>query len=247
MNKILKLIISLLFFVFAINAFASDATKEKEEEKNKKFRLSLEAGATVVNGNSKSQSFYSDVKTECNFKEKWKNILQGRGENKSENDVRSREYYRINNQTRYSVSKSNYALLELEYVDDRFGGFDYRLTETAGFGREVYKNDTITFSGQAGAGYRQIKLSNGEQSALFTARSALDFKWQLTKTIYFNEHLDISIDRETTITRSEANMKAQLNSSLYLKLFYLIENRSAVAQGVKNTDSTTMLILGYEI
>ncbi len=243
MNKILKLLISLSFVIFAINAFAEDVKKDKE----KKFRLSLEAGATIVNGNSKSQSFYSDVKNNYVFKEGWRNILQGRAENKSENDIRSREYYRVNNQTRYSIGKANYALLELEYVDDRFGGFDYRASETLGFGREIYKNDEISFSGQAGGGYRQIKLSNGEQTALFTARSALDFTWQLTKTIYFNEHIDISIDRESTITRSEANLKAQLNSSLYLKIFYLIENRSAVTQGVKNTDSTTMLIFGYEI
>jgi putative salt-induced outer membrane protein len=244
MNKILKFLTFFIFFIFTINAFAVDDVKK---DKDKKFRLSLEAGATVVNGNSKSQSFYGDVKNNYVFRQGWRNILQGRAENKSENDIRSREYYRVNNQTRYLLGKANYALLELEYIDDRFGGFDYRASETLGFGRDIYKNDEISFSGQGGAGYRQIKLSNGEQTALFTARTALDFTWQLTKTIYFSEHLDISIDREATITRSEANLKAQLNSSLYLKLFYLIENRSAVAQGVKNTDSTTMLIFGYEI
>lgn len=240
MFKSLRNLLFVIFIIFVNNAFA------KEDEMKKAFRASLEGGATIVNGNSKTTSYYSDVKTEYDFKEKWKNILQGRAENKSENDIRSKEYYRLNNQTRYAFSQANYALLELEYVDDRFGGYDYRLSETLGLGREIYKNEKINFSGQVGGGYRQIKLSDGTQSSVFAARTAFDFKWQLTKSIYFNEHLDISIDREATITRSEANLKAQLNSSLYLKLFYLIENKSSVPAGVKNTDSTTMVILGYE-
>jgi putative salt-induced outer membrane protein len=246
MTKIIKIIfLALAFLTFQNQAFANEVNEAKDLQ-DKKLRTSIEGGITVENGNSKTQAVYGNLRTDYKFSEKWKDILRFRGENKVENSIRSKEYYRINNQASYLFTKSNYALIESEYIDDRFGGYDYRVSQTFGLGRDLFKTDEFSLSFQAGIGGRQIKLINEQSENLMTGRFALHSNWQLSKVIYFNEDLDISFDKEATITRSESNLKIQINSTLYLKLSYLIENRSSVPIGVKNTDNRTMIIVGYE-
>lgn len=222
------------------------AVEVEKKLSDRKLVLSLEGGLTVVNGNSKSESYYSDLKNEYKFNQYWKNILRGRGENKVENNVRSKEYYRVNNQTRYSLSDKDFINFENEYVDDRFGGYDYRLSESVGLGRSFIDQEKIHLSGQFGVGLRQVKLSNGDKENLALGRFAMHFDWNISKNIYLDEELDISVDHEATITRSETNLKAFVNEKLYVKFSYLIENRSSVPRGIKNTDNRFMVIVGYD-
>ncbi len=224
----------IFFIIFSSNSFAST------------WKRSVEGGISIENGNSESESFYGNTKIDYDSGNKWKDIFNARGENKKENEERSKEEYRVNNQTRYVVTTLNYSFLELEYVDDRYGGYDYRISETIGLGRNIIKTDNINLTAQFSTGLRQIKFSDQDKEDSLVARLGSNLEWKLNSTVSFNEDFDISIDNNARITRSDSNLKIMMNKSLYLKISLFIENKSNVPEGIKNTDNRTMVIIGYD-
>jgi len=233
----------LCFIIFSSNSFASD--EKIDEKKDSKLKGSMEGGITIENGNTKTESYYGSIKSEYDFYEKWKNLFNSKAHNQKENRVRTKEEYRVNNQTRYSVTKLNYSFLELEYVDDRFGGYDYRISETMGLGRSLIKEDNMSLTSQISTGLRQTKFSDGDKDDSWVIRFGTSFNWKINSTLSFSEDFDFSIDDSTRITKSDTNLKIALNKSLYLKFNLFVENKSDVPQGIKNTDTRTMLVIGF--
>jgi putative salt-induced outer membrane protein len=223
-----------LFFSYNTRLFAKD------------WSSSIESGATIENGNSNTQLYYARVKVNHEFRDRWKNILDSRGENKKENNKRSKEEYRVNNQTRYSINKLNYSFVELEYIDDRYGGYDYRVSETFGLGKNIIKKDDLSFTVQSSFGARQIRFSDSDKEESAVIRFGSNLNWKFNSNVSFNEDFDISFDKNARIIKSDASLKVMMSKSLYLKFNLFIENKSKVPQGIKNTDSRTMIIIGYD-
>jgi putative salt-induced outer membrane protein len=229
----------LSYLAISTNVLAQDTS-------NDKLQGHVEGGLTIENGNSKTKSYYAKTKTNFTINEKWKNIFEARGENKTENKVRSKEEYRGNNQTRYSLTKLNYSFIELEYIDDRYGGYDYRVSQTLGLGRNLIKTDEISLTIQLGSGLRQSKFSDNDKEESLLARLGMNFKWQINSALSLNENLDTSFDDNGTITKSDTNLKIQIHKSLYFKFNLFIENKSDVPTNTKNTDTRAMMIIGYD-
>ncbi len=248
MKIINKVIFTVLFSIFCFSNSVAQERKKEESVKEKSIKSNIEAGATISQGNTEEESIYSKTKIDYQ-KERYSNILKTRMENTKVNDLRVKERYDINNQTRYNFSKKNYRFLEIEYIDDRFGGYDYRSSETVGLGRDLVKRENIVLSGQLSAGLRQSKFTDSEKENTFLVRAGFDFNWKIKEGVEFNEHLDISRDQDATITKSDASLKISLDKihhSIYLQIGYFFENRSAVPDPSFNkTDTTFMTTIGY--
>lgn len=240
-----KLILTILlsFFAFQNTAQAQEAV---EEQKDKKYKGSLDFGATFANGNSKEQSVQSNFNLKYNFNKKTANILKARAENTKTNNIRTRETYYVNNQTRKDISKHNFKFLEMEFVSDRFGGYNYRTSETAGIGRKLVDNEKYQLTVQVSTGLRQIKLITDEKSNDVIVRLGSDFLTEINKNISFEEHVDVSFDQNATIIRSDTNLKILISRSLYLKFGVLVQHVTDVPEGTKKSDVTTALKIGYE-
>lgn len=235
----------IIFAIFTIslctNSFAQLITKQEE-----KYEGSFDIGATVSNGNAKEQSIQSNFKFEYHFTKELSDILRARAENKEQNDVRTKEEYFVNNQTRQDISKLNFRFLEVEFVSDRFGGYNYRVSETVGLGRKLLDSKKYKISVQSSAGLRQSKLTDGQKHNRPLVRASSHIELKFNDQVSFDEVFDVSADEDATIIRSDANLKILMSQKLYLKLGILFERTSNVPVGTKNTDITTALKIGYE-
>ncbi len=207
----------------------------------------IEAGAIIEHGNTESKSYYGSIKKEYIINDKAKNIFNSRAENKEENYVRSKEEYRINNQTRYLFTKFNYAFLEMEYVSDRYGGYNYRSSETIGLGRKLIKKDNIDLIFQSSAGLRQSETSDDVKQDGWVIRFASNLDLKLKDDLFFEQNIDLSIDDNNIITKSNTNLKLIILKSFYFKLDFSLEHKKNVPSDIKNTDSRMMFVIGYEI
>ena len=233
LHKYFFLTISIFMMLFAINVHSKSGH--------------IEAGAIIEHGNTESKSYYGSIKKEHIISNKAKNIFNSRAENKEENYVRSKEEYRLNNQTRYLFTDFNYTFLELEYVSDRYGGYNYRSSETIGLGRKLIKKDNIDLILQSSAGLRQSETSDDIKQDGWVIRFASNLDLKLKNDLFFEQNIDLSIDDNNIITKSNTNLKLIILKSFYFKLDFSLEHKKNVPSDIKNTDSRMILVIGYEM
>lgn len=237
----------ILFLALLVISIATDSHAKLITQENEKYEGSFDIGATFANGNSKEQSIQSNFDFDYHFTDEISNILKARAENKEQNNVRTKEEYFINNQTRQDIDKLNFKFLELQFVSDRFGGYHYRVSQIAGLGRRILDNKRYKVSVQSGLGLRQSKLTNDETRHSPTINFGSNVDIKINEHVSFEEFLSISGDNYATIIRSDANLKILISKELYFKFGILIERTTTVPIGTKNSDITTALKLGYEI
>jgi len=213
-------------------------------DKSKNFSGSVEFGTSYKTGNTEEQQM--NILSELRyFWNKFENILNLKANNNKENDVRTSEEYRIKNQLKYTLSEKDYAFGELEYVNDRFSGYNFRTSELIGYGRNVLTRDNMNLSLEASAGARQSGLENGDNENSIMGKLGGNFDWQIRENIAFKEELDISFAQDATITESSTSIKSTLTDKLYLKLSFDVEHISDVPAGRENTDTITAITVGY--
>ncbi len=248
MSKIVKLTAIFLIFLFPVDIFAQESAN-KVIKAEKLWKGSAEGGSTIVRGNTHQESTYGKGNVEYK-KDKLTNLFKTRLENTKTNKVRVKERYDLNNRLRHNYNKKDFALFEIEYVDDRYGGYDYRVSESLGYGRNFVDNEGFSVSGRTSIGSRQSKFIDGDREESLLVRIGGDLDWKIKEGVEFKQHIDISFDQDTEITRSDTSVKIRMKSisdSLYFTLSYFLERKSNVpSPEIKNTDSTLMLMFGYD-
>ena len=217
--------------------------KSKTEEK-KPWKSAIEAGVSISHGNTEQENLNLDFKSTYDDK-KSKTTLKASALNRSENDTRTAEEYRANLNSRYKLNDKKYLFGELEYVNDRFSGYQYRVSENIGYGRIFIKSKKTNLEAEASIGARHSKLTNDKRENSLIQKNTGRFSYQLTDNILFSEQASIAFGRDATITTSETSLKTQIANGLYLNFSLTIENISKVPAGTKNTDTLTKLNLGY--
>ena len=252
-NQVYKIIFLIAVFLFLpTNSFSQETLEAKNSDTQKTSKFwngHAEGGSTLVKGNTNQESVYGKINVTYK-KEDISNLLKTRLENTKADKARIKERYDINNNFRYNFTKKNFTLLELEYIDDRYGGYDYRISESIGYGRNFIDEKTLDFSGQISAGSRQIKFTNSGKEESWLIRVGGDLNWKIKEDVEFKQHLDVSFDKETEIIRSDTSIKVKMKSlseSVYFTASYFLEKKSSTASSqIKNTDSTMMLMFGYD-
>jgi len=225
---------------------SADASKEESKNIEKNWKGSLELGASFATGNTEEETARVEGNFEYIFTDKISNIVEFSTSTNKNNQIRTEEEYRINNQTKYNLSDKNYSFLELEYINDRFSGQDYRISELLGFGREIYKTDKVELSAEASIGARQTKETNEDVDNSILAKIGGDLSWKISDTLKFGEKLTISTSTASTITKSSSFIKSDLTETLYLKFGVDFEHISEVPAGKENLDTVTKLTVGYD-
>lgn len=211
------------------------------------FKLSgnIEASLDLANGNTKTTN--GSLNTTINIKkDKWENILKISGKNKQENKIRTDEEYEINNQIKYSINSHDYAFGELEYVSDRFAGYEYRVSEALGYGRRIYSTDDISLSGEVSAGSRQSSLTDGTKEQSLLGKVALKGNWKINGNLSLEQNFSSSIAADSVISESDTTLKSKITDALYLKFNYNLQHTDDVPQNTKHIDSTTTIGVGYD-
>ena len=209
-------------------------------------------GILLNEGNTKSET----VKTGFNIgqnKEKWrfyaetKSLTESKSsdENGSRKSENTAERYTLKGKVDYKFTEKNYAFLYSSYNDDRFSGFDYQATISAGYGRRLIENATQEWDLEAGPGYRNDKYEAGYNEEEAIARIATKYTHKISDTSTFIEDLNIDSGSNNTVSESITSLKTMINSSFALKVSYTIKYNETVPKESKHYDKETSVSVLY--
>jgi putative salt-induced outer membrane protein len=168
--------------------------------------------------------------------------------NSTANDARSAEKYFLSNRLAYQYQENDYVFAYASYDDDRFSGFDYQATVSAGWGRRLLDNEVMQWDIELGPGYRISKVddgANGEDADEAIARGFTQFSWDFSETANFSQSLNVEAGADNTISKSITALKVQIVGALALKLSYTIKYTDEVPAATKRADTETAVTVVY--
>lgn len=204
-----------------------------------------ELGYVATTGNTDTSNLTAKLGL-VNERERWRHSL-GLEALKSEDDGEtSAERYFAAWQSDYKFSEKAYMFGRLSYEDDKFSGYEYRTTETVGYGRHVLNTDTMKLDLEAGPGARQSKLETGNTENEMILRLAGRFAWQISANAKFTQDLSADIGEDTTVGKSVTAVQASIINNLAMKLSFTAKHTTDVPDDVDKTDTETAVTLVYD-
>jgi len=228
---------TLLISVFSSTAIAG--------EKPSSWKSQAELGMVVTSGNTETSTI--NAKVDATHEEgQWRHNLHAEALNTTSNDVTSAEKYLTTGQSDFKYSKTGYVFGIVSYENDRFSGFEYQASTTVGYGRRVLDRADMKLDLEVGPGFRFYKdeatmVSDHDPFLHFAAK----YSWAVSANATFTENLSSEIGGDLTVTKSVTSLKANINSTLALKISFTAKNTSDVPVGNKKSDTETAVTLVY--
>lgn len=218
-----------------------------EDDKSDKKLWSGEVGLSFISNNGNTSSQNLGVKARAiRDGSVWRNTYKLESLNEETDDVRSAEKYFASAKFDRKLSEIDYVFGLIEHEDDRFSGYDYQASFTAGYGRKLIQNDVHTLEMEVGPGYRRSGImGDNDVEEEGTLRGALNYDWVITQASSFRQETSVEVGEESTISKSLSRFKTQLNGSLALVVSYEAKHTSSVPVGTHKFDSTTFVSLDY--
>ena len=243
MNKPITLLISAL--LIAGNAYA-------EEEADKSlWKASAELGFVSTSGNSETETLNAKLMASTE-REKWRHkveatVLNASSENALGVDETTAKKFTFMEQTDYKLEGKNFLFFVINYENDKFSGYDYRITEAIGYGRRVVDESDLIIDLEIGPGARQSKLAlTGKKESESLVRAAAKIDWTISKTSKFSEVLTVDAGEDVTVTKSVTGLSSQIEGNLSMKITYTYKKTSEVPVDVDDTDTETAITLVYD-
>lgn len=218
------------------------AAEEAVTETREGWSGEAEVGLVATSGNSDTESFSARFALH-NEDHPWRHETRLEALRSSDEDETTAERYLFAHQTDYRFDERRYLFGTLRYEDDRFSGYQYRVSETFGYGRRVVDDPKFTLELEAGIGGRHSKPEEGERIDETILRGAANLGWQVSPTARLSENLFVESGDENTFTESITALKLKINGNLATKISYTLRHNSDVPEGTEKTDTITAVTL----
>lgn len=236
-------------FLAAVLAIAPAAACLAEDNTNS-WSGEAELGFTRSTGNTDSENLLTRIKINKEYL-KWSNELRLEAINSSEDDVRTKESYLMELQANRKFSDLTYAFSNLRHVEDKFGGFRKQSSVSFGMGWNVLREPDHKLKLESGLGYRRSEEQDtdgmpGETLNEPVFVGSAEWVYQLTETTTLSDTFRTEVGSDNTFTENEIAARVKINSSLGLKVSYLVRNNSDVPVDTEKTDTLTSISLDYK-
>lgn len=209
------------------------------------WKSQAELGVVSTSGNSQTSTVNAKVDGTYEVGN-WRHNLHAEVLNTTSSGVTSAEKYQASGQSDYKFNETDYAFGRINYENDKFSGFDYQTTVSGGYGKRVYDKNQMTLDTEIGPGilfYRDTATKQSENDPLL--RLAAKYSWAVSENATFAEDLSTDIGGNLTVTKSVTSLQANINSTLAMKITFIVKNTSEVPVGSKKTDTETAVTLVY--
>lgn len=152
----------------------------------------------------------------------------------------------LKGQANYNFSKKQYSYGSLDYIDNKFDGYNYRMVESLGYGRNISMPSNMKLSVQAGPGFEQnIAQDTHKRSNIITFYPSLNYSWNFTEKSSLSEDLSSIISKQTTLTTSETNLTTNICNNFNLQLSYKLVDSTKPRPGKYRVNTLTSVNLLY--
>ena len=240
MKRVFLMCVLFLFATAELQAANAPAGKETGS-----WGGEAELGYVQTSGNTDTTSINARIDL-LKHHGPWKHEVEITALRSSDQGMTTADSVSARYRAQYGLTEIDYLFGSLRVEDNRFAGFDRRLTEVLGYGRTVIHTEAHTLSLEAGVGARQTDNVDGTQNDETIIRLALDYAWQITETSSFKENIFVEQGSDNRLTESVTELKLRINGNLSMKTTLTIKDNSHVPVGTENTDVTTAVTLVYD-
>jgi putative salt-induced outer membrane protein len=221
-------------------AFASFAQSEE-------WKGNAELGFVQTGGNTDTSSLNLKGKGVRDGDE-WRTTVEAGALNSKNTGVTTSKKYNFSIQEDWKLTESGYLFARFGYEQDKFGGYNSRMSETIGYGFDILKEDAMTWNAEIGGGARQSEDTAGVKTSDNIVRASTVFNWKISDTTAFSQELSTEgSSKGGCTTKSVTALTNQVAGNLSSKISYSVTNNSKAPAGVKASDTilAASLVFSY--
>ncbi len=144
----------------------------------------------------------------------------------------------------------NYMFFKGRSLFDRFSVYDRLWQLSSGLGRMLLDDGAHRFKLELGPGSRHRRVSGSrDMQHEFIAGALLHYKWTLSETAVFSQHISLDAGRFNTTTESRSALKVRIAHQFALELSYAVSHHARLPAESKNrakTDTKTQIAVVYD-
>ena len=220
--------------------------------------VKAQAGYVSSHGNTDAQTANAKLDVVLNSP-MWKHEFQFAGLYGKSNDIVSAEMLDAQWQSNYNITGRLFAFGALHYDDDKFSGFQYQETLSAGAGYSLVKLQDATLDVQAGVGYRRLRpeLIDKDPSGEVIARVPLASQSSAVATATLNgmyafnsstkltEVAHVESGSDNTLLQNDLGLQVNMSKTLAVTIAYEVKHNSSPPPPLVKTDSLVTFNLQY--
>ncbi len=227
------------------------------------WKASAELGLTLSTGNTKSKSLNGAVKGEVQ-KGDWTFKAGGSALFTRTTDTTvsppvtktTARKFTADGRTDWSISERQYLFVLATYLNDKLGGSEWEVTESAGYGFKVVNEEKVKLKLEAGPAGRHSEPARGtaqqEEKNDVAGRGALAFEWVMNQYATLNEDASLVAGEKKTgtpsgvVVESVSALKAKVSDKASMKATFTYRHQSEVDPSKKKDDTTTAVTFVYD-
>ncbi len=217
-----------------------------------------EAGLVIASGNTNTKTANAKLNL-ADEVGKWKYAFGLDGLYTSDSDVATAQRWEAFQQTDYNYTDKTFVFGAARYEDDRFSGFVYQATLSAGLGRKFINNDSTKFTGTAGIGYKIFETRDAfdpttgvlttprEKDSEAVFRGTLDYDHRLTSNTRLIDKFLMESGTNNTLGQNDISIQVNMTDLLAIAIGYSVKYNSDPPNGFRSADKLTTFNLVYQI
>jgi|GEM_PF-2145689 len=202
------------------------------------------AGLAVTSGNSNTQDVTGNVKLVQDLA-MWRTNINSDVVYSKDNGEETDQKVTLGVRVDRKLDERRFVYGEIKGEHDKFSGYDYRFTETVGYGQRFTPWEKAMLELTAGPGLRQSRTTNGVKESEVVAKAGLNFEWQINGGLSFLQTADVTTGQEYTVTATETALKTRLTEHWQMKTAFTTDYVSEVPPGDRKLDTRTSVTLLY--
>lgn len=219
--------------------------------------VKAQAGYVSSHGDSDAQTANAKLSVIYNVGD-WKHDLELAGLYGKSNDIVSAERLNAGWQSNYNFTPRMYVFGALDYLDDKFSGFQYQETASTGLGYSIIKLADATLDAQVGVGYRRLRPEllvtepdgditrtplAAESGAVATA--TLKGSYAFNSVTKLTDVLAAVSGSDNTMLQNDLNLQVSMSKALAITAGYEVVHNSSPPAGLVKTDTLVTFNLTY--
>ena len=216
----------------------------KPANPNDKLSGEINLNYEKENGNTDSEDAGFDAKVAYKVDDwEYSTYVEAAGE--LNGGVTTKEEYRFGLRAEYDWNDPTYLYGSYDWKKDRFGAVEEQSTLGGGIGRNLIRTDKHRLKAEVGLAYRQTDFPDNTDESEPVLLLAGDYRWMISDNAVFTQTVDIESGEENTYTFVRARLKMYLTGAFSINIGWELENNTEAPAGRNNTDTTTIIGIGY--
>jgi putative salt-induced outer membrane protein len=192
---------------------------------------------------------------------RWKHLLHGEALYARSAGIVSAERLLGSFQSNYQLTRPAFLFGQLLYTNDKFSGFAYQASATAGIGYALLATPTNQLSVQIGAGYRSLRpetlVKNAAGQVIYRipgavsdgaiGTAAVNFEHDFSATTKLTDKAQTQFGGGDTLLQNDLAVQVQMTTRLALSVGYSLQDNTSPPPGVKALETFTTLNLVFQL